>query len=142
MHRLARATLWFYIAFNLAITVTLVVAPEVVDTPYLGGPLTPTRRFQWFSVATLHLVVVGMTLTSLSMKRAAERRRLHLVNGAFYLWDAATQLIYWGDAIGVAPHDLYTNAGVSAAVGVAMLAVWWTDRVDVPAPGAAPTRPS
>jgi hypothetical protein len=128
MARGARIILWLYIAYNLVLTVTLVVRPEIVDGPYLGGELTPTRRFQWFSVASLHMVVAAATWVSMSLPRAADRRKLHLINAGFCLWDAATQWLYWGAAIGMSATDLHVNAGVAAGVGVLLLWVAWRDR--------------
>jgi len=130
MSRRARIILWVYIAFNLLIALTLVVQPEVVDGPYLGGALTPTRRFQWFSVASFHVFMAAVTVVSMGLPRAVDRRKLHVLNAGFYLWDAATQWAYWGAAIGMAAVDLHTNAGVSAVVGVIMLGVAWRDRDD------------
>lgn len=128
MARGARIILWLYIAYNLVITVTLVVRPEIVDAPYLGGELTPTRRFQWFSVASMHVVIAAATWVSISLPRAADRRKLHLINAGFCLWDAATQWLYWGAAIGMAARDLHVNAGVAAGIGVVLLGVAWRDR--------------
>ena len=128
MRRSHRILLWVYIAFNLLITVVLIASPEGVDATYRGGPMTPTRQFQWFSIASFHGVLIAMTLVSLRLERARERRSLHAINAGFYLWDAATQLAYWGRAVGVEPGALYVNAGVSAAIGAALLWVWWTDR--------------
>lgn len=126
----ARVVLWIYIAFNLLIAITLVASPEVIDGPYLGGELTPTRRFQWFSVASFHVFMAAVTAVSISLPRAADRRKVHVLNAAFYLWDAATQWLYWGTAIGMAAADLHTNAGVSAVVGLVLLGVAWRDRDD------------
>lgn len=128
MSRSSRIILWVYIAFNLLIAVTLVVQPEVIDGPYLGGPLTATRRFQWFSVASFHVFMAAVTFVSMRLSRAADRRGLHVLNAGFYLWDATTQWLYWGSAIGMAAADLHTNAGVSAAVGLVLLGVAWRDR--------------
>lgn len=128
MARGARIILWLYIAYNLVITVTLVVQPEIVDAPYLGGELTPTRRFQWFSVASMHVVIAAATWVSISLPRAADRRKLHLINAGFCLWDAATQWLYWGAAIGMSARDLHVNAGVAAGIGVVLLGVAWRDR--------------
>jgi hypothetical protein len=130
MPRASRIILWVYIAFNLLIAVTLVTRPEVVDGPYLGGALTPTRRFQWFSVASFHVFMAAVTWVSITLPRAADRRKLHGLNAGFYLWDAATQWLYWGAAIGMAAADLHTNAGVSAVVGLVLLGVAWRDRDD------------
>lgn len=128
MSKSNKIILWIYIAFNLLIAVTLVVQPEIVDGPYLGGALTPTRRFQWFSVAGFHVFMSAVTFVSMGLPRAADRRKVHGLNAAFYLWDAATQWLYWGGAIGMAAADLHTNAGVSAVVGLVMLGVAWRDR--------------
>jgi hypothetical protein len=127
-----RIILWVYIAFNLLIAATLVLQPEIVDAPYLGGLMTATRRFQWFSVASLHMFVAAATYVSMGLARAADRRKLHVINAGFYLWDATTQWLYWGAAIGVAAVDLHTNAGVSAAVGAVLLGVAWRDRDEAP----------
>lgn len=136
MQRASRIILWVYIAFNLLIAVTLVLRPEVVDGPYLGGPLTPTRRFQWFSVASFHVFMAAVTYVSMGLPRAADRRKVHLLNAGFYLWDALTQWLHWGATIGMAARDLHVNAGVSAAVGLVLLGVAWRDRNDrAPAPG-------
>ncbi len=125
----SKATLWLYLAFNLLIAVTLMFNPEQIDAQYRGGPMTPTRQFQWFSVATFHLFVVAVTWISLTLRDAAERRRLHLVNAGFFLWDAATQWAYWGDHVGMEASQLHVNAGVSAAIGLLLLGlVWWRDR--------------
>jgi hypothetical protein len=135
MQRSSRIILWVYIVFNLVITATLVLRPEIVDGPYLGGPMTPTRRFQWFSIASFHVLVAGVTYVSMGLARAADRRKLHVLNAGFYLWDAATQWLYWGAAIGVAARDLHVNAGMSAAVGLLVLSVAWRDREDSPVAG-------
>jgi hypothetical protein len=128
MARGPKLILWLYIAYNLVLTVALVVRPEIVDGPYLGGELTPTRRFQWFSVASMHMVIAAATWVSISLPRAKDRRKLHLINAGFCLWDAATQWLYWGAAIGMAARDLHVNAGVAAGVGVMLLWVAWRDR--------------
>lgn len=120
--------LWLYIAYNVLLAVVLAAWPEVVDGPYLGGELTPTRRFQWFSVASMHVVVAAATWVSISLPRASDRRKLHLVNAGFCLWDATTQWLYWGAEIGMAAKDLHVNAGVAAGVGVVLLFVAWRDR--------------
>lgn len=129
MTRGAQLVLWVYIAFNLLIAATLVGWPEVVDGPYLGGAMTPTRRFQWFSIAGLHVLMVAVTWVAMGLPRAADRRKLIGLNAAFYLlWDAGAQWLYWGAAIGMAAADLHTNAGVSTAVGLALVGVVWRDR--------------
>ena len=124
---LSKLVLALFIAFNLAIAATLIAAPEQIDAQYQGGALTPTRRFQWFSVASFHLFMVAVTGASLAMSRARERRWLHLASAGFYLWDAVTQSVYWGDAVGVEPRTLAVNAGVSAAVAAALVLVWRRD---------------
>jgi hypothetical protein len=129
VQRSSRIILWVYIAFNLVIAATLVLRPEIVDGPYLGGPLTATRRFQWFSIAGLHVFMVVVTRVSMGLPRAADRRKLIVLNAAFYLlWDAGTQWLYWGAEIGMAAADLYINAGVSTIVGLVLLGVAWRDR--------------
>lgn len=137
MPRFTRIILWLYIAFNLAIALALIFQPAGVDAAYKGGAMTPTRRFMWFSIASFHLFVIGVTLVSLRMRRAAERRWIHLLNAGFYLWDAATQWLYWGAAVGVSAADLHMNAGVSAVCGLLVLAGWWSDK-DPPAAPATP----
>ena len=128
MTRGARTILWAYIAFNLLITVVLVVRPETIDGAYLGGAMTPTRRFQWFSIACFHVLVAAMTVVAMQLPRAADRRKLHAINAGFYLWDAATQCLYSGAAIGMAAGDLHLNAGMSAVVGLLVAWVAWRDR--------------
>lgn len=131
MTRGAQLVLWVYIAFNLLTAATLVASPEVVDGPYLGGAMTPTRRFAWYSVAGLHVLMAAVTLVAMGLPRAADRRKLIGLNAAFYLlWDAGSQWLYWGAAIGMAAADLHTNAGVSTAVGLALVGVVWRDRKD------------
>lgn len=131
MSRGVRLVLWIYIAFNLLIAAALVVRPEFVDAPYLGGEMTPTRRFQWYSVAGLHVLMVAVTWVAMGLPRAADRRKLVVLNAAFYLlWDAGAQWLYWGAAIGMAAADLHTNAGVSTVVGLALLVAAWRDRDD------------
>ena len=99
--------------------------------------MTPTRRFMWFSIASFHLFVIGVTLVSLRMRRAAERRWIHLLNAGCYLWVAATQWFYWGAYVGVSARDLRMNAGVRAVWGLRVVAGLWFDR-DAPSP-ALPT---
>jgi hypothetical protein len=130
--RLTRIILWLFIVFNLAIALVLALAPAQVDAEYQGGAMTPTRRFMWFSIASFHLFMVGVTLVSLKMRRASERRWLHLLNAGFYLWDAATQWLHWGAYVGVSAADLHKNAGVSAICGLLVVAGWWLDK-DAPA---------
>jgi Na+/pantothenate symporter len=135
MQKSSRIILWVYIVFNLLIAATLVLQPEFVDGPYLGGPMTATRRFQWFSIACFHVLVAAITYVSMGLPRAADRRKLHAINAGFYLWDAATQWLYWGAAIGMAAVDLHVNAGMSAVVGLLVLAVAWRDRDDTAGAG-------
>ena len=131
MARGRRVVLWLYIAFNVLLAVVLVVQPEVVDGPYLGGAMTPTRRFQWYSVAGLHVLMAVVIYVAMGLPRAADRRQLVVANAAMYLlWDAGSQWLYWGAAIGMAAADLHTNAGVSTIVGLGLLAVAWRDRDD------------
>jgi hypothetical protein len=131
MSRTARIILWGYIAFNSIIAITLLGWPEVVDGPYLGGAMTPTRRFQWYSVAGLHVLMAIVTHVAMGLPRAADRRKLVVANAAMYLlWDAASQWLYWGAAIGMAAADLHFNAGVSTVVGLLLLGVAWRDRDD------------
>ena len=126
--RVSKLILWLFIAFNLMISATLLFDPGQIDAQYQGGPLTPTRLFQWFSVASWHLFMVAVTIISLAMSRARERRWLHLANAGFYLWDALTQWFYWGAAVGVEAKTLAINVGVSAAVAALMALVWWRER--------------
>jgi hypothetical protein len=131
MSRGVRLVLWIYIAFNVLLAAMLVVRPEFVDGPYLGGAMTPTRRFQWYSVAGLHVLMVAVTWVAMGLPRAADRRKLVVLNAAFYLlWDAGAQWLYWGAAIGMAAADLHTNAGVSTVVGLTLLGAAWRDRDD------------
>lgn len=122
-----KIVLWGYLIFNLVIALTLIVSPGQVDATYKGGPMTPTRQFIWFSVGSFHLFVVAVTAASLRMRRAAERRWLHLANAGFYFWDAITQWAYWGKYLDVAARDLHVNAGVSALTGALLLAALWKD---------------
>ena len=126
--RVSKLILWLFIAFNLMISATLLFDPGLIDAQYQGGPLTPTRLFQWFSVASWHLFMVAVTGASLAMSRARERRWLHLANAGFYLWDALTQWFYWGAEVGVEAKTLAINVGVSAAVAALMFVVWWRER--------------
>lgn len=140
MSRSARIVLRVYIAFSLLLAAVLVVQPELVDGPYLGGAMTPTRRFQWWSVAGLHVFMAVVTHVAMGLPRAADRRKLVVLNGAFYmLWDAGAQWLYWGAAIGMSAADLHTNAGVSTVVGLALLGVAWRDRDDYTSAASAGT---
>jgi hypothetical protein len=134
MPRATRIILWLYLAFNLLIALSLLINPAAVDAAYRGGAMTPTRQFLWWSIGSFHLLVVGMTLVALRMRHAAERRWLHLVNGAFYLWDALTEWAYFGAHLGVAPLDLHRNAGISALCGLLMVFAFVQDREPAPAP--------
>lgn len=126
--RSCRVILVIYVVFNLAIAASLMLAPGQVDAQYRGGPLTDTRSFQWFSIASFHLFMVAVTLAALAMDSARERRWIHLANAGFYAWDALSQALYWGPRIGVEPPTLATNVGVSALVGALLVFVWWRDR--------------
>lgn len=128
MPRFTKVILWAYLIFNIAIALTLILAPGQIDATYKGGPMTPTRQFMWFSVGSFHLFVVAVTAASLRMRHAAERRWLHLANAGFYFWDAATQWLYWGKYLDVAPRDLHVNAGVSALTGLLLLAAIRRDK--------------
>ncbi len=124
-----RIVLWLYIAFNLLQIVVLMFAPELTDKAYLGGEMTPTRAFQWYAVAGYHVVLIAMVIIAMGLRRAADRRKLILVNALMYLfWDAGSQLVYWGREIGMATSDLIINSGVSIATGLLLLAVALTDR--------------
>jgi hypothetical protein len=124
-----RIVLWLYIAFNLLQIAVLVFAPELTDRAYLGGEMTPTRAFQWYAVAGYHVVLIAVVIIAMGLQRAADRRKLITVNALMYLlWDAGSQLAYWGREIGMATSDLIINTGVSIATGLALLAVAITDR--------------
>lgn len=128
MPRITRSIVVAYILFNLAIAGTLIFAPTQLDLSYRGGPMTPTREFLWFSIASLHLFLVAVTIASLRMRRAAERRWIVLANAGFYLWDALTQWLYWGGHVGLARADLHTNAGVSAGCAALLVFAAWSDQ--------------
>jgi hypothetical protein len=128
MPRFTRIVVVVYLLFNVAIAATLIVDPSQLDAQYRGGPMTPTREFLWFSVASMHLFLVAATAATLRMRRAAERRWIVLANAGFYLWDAATQWAYWGAYVGLAAGDLHVNAGVSAGCGLLLVAAAWRDR--------------
>lgn len=127
MPRMTRVILWAYIAFNLLIAGTLIGSPAQVDATYRGGPMTATRAFQWFSIGSFHLFMVGVTLAALRIRSSRERGWLLLMNAAFYVWDALTEWLYWGAHLGVAPMDLHRNAGVSAACGLLLIVAWRHD---------------
>ncbi|MFD9697785.1 hypothetical protein [Lentzea sp. NPDC059081] len=130
-----KAVLWAYIAFNLLQAIVLTFAPEVTDRAYLGGEMTPTRHFQWYAVAGYHVLIIAVTIITTGLRRAADRRKLLLVNALMYLfWDAGSQLAYWGREIGMATTDLLVNAGVSIATGLLLLTVAWFDRDPAPSP--------
>jgi hypothetical protein len=128
MRRVSKNVLLAYILFNLAIALTLIFDPAPLDTTYRGGPMTPTREFLWFSVASFHLLVVAIAALSLRLARAAERRWIVLANAGFYLWDALTQWLYWGGHVGLARVDLHINAGVSAGWAALLVLAAWLDR--------------
>jgi hypothetical protein len=127
MPRMTQVILWAYVAFNLLIAATLIGDPAQVDATYRGGPMTATREFQWFSIGSFHLFMVGVTLAALRMRSARERGWLLLMNAAFYSWDALTEWSYWGAHVGVAPLELHRNAGVSAACGLLLIVAWRHD---------------
>lgn len=128
MPRITTAIVASYVLFNLAIAGTLIADPAQLDATYRGGPMTPTREFLWFSIASFHLFVAAVAVASLRMRRAAERRWIVLANAGFYLWDALTQWLYWGGHVGLAPADLHTNAGVSAGCAALLVFAAWRDR--------------
>lgn len=124
-----KIVLWVYIAFNLLQAVVLTFNPELTDRAYLGGEMTPTRHFQWYSVAGYHVLIIAITIIAMGLSRAADRRKLIVLNALMYLfWDAGSQLAYWGREIGMATSDLLINTGVSIATGLILLAVAWLDR--------------
>ena len=128
MPRITTVIVVSYVLFNLMIAGTLIADPAQLDATYRGGPMTPTREFLWFSIASFHLFVAAVTLASLRMRRAAERRWILLANAGFYLWDALTQWLYWGAHVGLARADLHTNAGVSAGCAVLVIFAACRDR--------------
>jgi hypothetical protein len=126
--------LWVYVAFNLLQAVVLVVDPELVDRAYLGGAMTPTRHFQWYSVAGYHVLIIAVTIIAMGLQRAADRRKLIIVNALMYLlWDATSQLVFWGREIGMATSDLLVNSGASIATAVVLFLVAAFDRDTVEA---------
>lgn len=131
-----RVVLWLYVAFNLLQAVILTFDPELTDRAYLGGELTPTRHFQWYAVAGYHVLIIAVTIIAMTLPRAVDRRKLVIVNALMYLlWDATSQLAYWGHEIGMATSDLLTNAGVSIVAALILFAVAYFDRDPVtPAP--------
>lgn len=137
MSGFTRVVVWSYLLFNLAIAATIFVDPGGLDATYQGGAMTPTREFLWFSVASFHVLVAAVTLASLRMRRAAERRWILLANAGFYLWDALTQWSYWGAHVGLARGDLHVNAGVSAACGVLLVIAARRDVDRDPAPAGS-----
>jgi len=133
--RSTRIVVVLYLFFNLAIAITFIVDPSNIDAQYRGEPpITPTREFLWWSTASMHLFLVAVTAATLKMKIAAERRWILYANAGFYLWDAVTQWAYWGAHVGLAPHDLHVNAGVSAVCAVVVLAAASRDRDPKPTP--------
>lgn len=124
-----KTVLWVYIAFNLLQAVVLTIDPELTDRAYLGGEMTPTRAFQWYAVAGYHVLIIAVTIIAMGLRRAADRRKIIIVNALMYLlWDAGSQLAYWGSEIGMATPDLLINSGVSITTGLTLLAVAWFDR--------------
>jgi hypothetical protein len=124
-----RVVLWIYVAFNLLQAVVLTFDPELTDRAYLGGEMTPTRHFQWYSVAGYHVLIIAVTIIAMTLPRAVDRRKLVILNALMYLlWDATSQLVYWGHAIGMATSDLVTNAGVSIITALILFAVAYFDR--------------
>ncbi|WP_143465511.1 hypothetical protein [Kribbella sp. ALI-6-A] len=124
-----RVVLWFYVAFNLLQAVVLTFDPELTDRAYRGGEMTPTRHFQWYAVAGYHVLIIAVTIIAMTLSRAADRRKLVIVNALMYLlWDATSQLAYWGHEIGMATSDLVINAGVSIVTALALFAVAYFDR--------------
>jgi hypothetical protein len=128
MPRVSKIIVGSYILFNLAIALTLIVDPGQLDATYGGGTMTPTREFLWFSIASFHLFVAAVAIASLRMARVAERRWIVLANAGFYLWDALTQWVYWGDHVGLARADLHLNAGVSAGCAALLIVAARLDR--------------
>ncbi|MDC0668569.1 hypothetical protein [Nannocystis radixulma] len=127
MPRVSKFIVVVYVLFNLLIAYTAIVAPAPLDATYRGGAMTPTREFMWFSIGSFHLFVAAVTSIALRMRRARERRAIVLANAGFYGWDAATQWLYWGHHVGLAPADLHVNAGVSAACAALLVLAAWRD---------------
>jgi hypothetical protein len=124
-----RVVLWLYVAFNLLQAVVLTFDPELTDRAYLGGEMTPTRHFQWYAVAGYHVLIIAVTIIAMTLPRAVDRRKIVIVNALMYLlWDATSQLAYWGREIGMATSDLLTNAGVSLVTALILFAVAYFDR--------------
>ncbi|MYT99996.1 MULTISPECIES: hypothetical protein [unclassified Streptomyces] len=124
-----RVTLWVYIAFNVVQTAVLSLAPEMVDSAYRGGEMTPTRHFMWFAIAGYHVLIIAVTVVAMGLGRAADRRKIIVINALMYIfWDAMAQIVHWGHAIGMTVSDLSVNSGVSLAVGLMLLVVAWLDR--------------
>ena len=128
MPRFSKCIVVVYALFNLLIAGTLMLDPGPLDAQYRGGAMTPTREFQWFSIASFHVFMAAVVLLTLRIGRAAERRAILLANAGFYGWDAATQWLYWGDRVGLAPADLHVNAGVSAGCAALLLLAAGRDR--------------
>jgi len=127
MPRLSKFIVVVYVLFNLTIAYDVIVAPAQLDATYLGGTMTPTREFLWFSIGSFHLFVAAVSLMTLWIRQARERRWIVLANAGFYAWDATTQWLYWGDRVGLASADLHVNAGVSAACAALLVAAAWRD---------------
>jgi hypothetical protein len=129
-----RVVLWLYVAFNLLQALILTFDPELTDRAYLGGEMTPTRHFQWYAVAGYHVVIIAVTIVAMTLSRAADRRKFIIINALMYLlWDATSQLVYWGHKIGMATSDLVINSGVSIITALVLFAVAYFDRDPVPA---------
>ncbi|MEV6283761.1 hypothetical protein [Kribbella sp. NPDC051770] len=136
-----RVVLWLYIAFNLLQAVVLTFDPALTDRAYRGGEMTPTRHFQWYAVAGYHVLIIAVTIITMTLQRATDRRKFIIVNALMYLlWDATSQLVYWGPEIGMATTDLITNAGVSIVTAAVLFAVAYFDRDPVSTP-ATPVGP-
>jgi len=127
MARVTRGIVALYVLFNLLIAGTLLADSALLDATYRGGAATPTREFLWFSIASFHLFVSAVTIASMRMRRATERRWIVLANAGFYMWDALTQWLYWGGYVGLARADLHTNAGVSAGCAALLVLAAWCD---------------
>ena len=128
MPRLSKCIVVVYALFNLLIARTLMFDPGPLDAQYHGGVMTPTREFQWFSIASFHVFMAAVVLLTLRIGRAADRRAILLANAGFYGWDAATQWLYWGDRVELASADLHVNAGVSAGCAALLLLAAGRDR--------------
>ena len=63
MPRITTVIVVSYVLFNLMIAGTLIADPAQLDATYRGGPMTPTREFLWFSIASFHLFVAAVAGT-------------------------------------------------------------------------------